>query len=46
MQFLYCKHICFDCNNKVDIKDIIISKMKLKYSSFNYNVIIDDDISD
>ena len=38
--------IDFDCNNKVDIKDIIISKMKLKYSSFNYNVIIDDDISD
>ena len=38
--------IDFDCNNKGDIKDIIISKMKLKYSSFNYNVIIDDDISD
>ena len=38
--------IDFGCNNKVDIKDIIISKMKLKYSSFNYNVIIDDDISD
>lgn len=38
--------IDFDCNNKVDIKDIIITKMKIKYPKFNYNVIIDDDISD
>ncbi len=38
--------IDFDCNNKKDIKDIIIAKMRLKYPEFNYNVIIDDDISD
>lgn len=38
--------IDFDCNNKIDIKDVIISKMKSKYPEFEYNVIIDDDISD
>lgn len=38
--------IDFVCNNKIDIRDIIIYKMMLKYPNFNYNVIIDDDISD
>ena len=38
--------IDFDCNNKSGIKDIIITKMKLKYPEYEYNVIIDDDISD
>ena len=38
--------IDFDCNNKDDIKNIIIDKMRLKYSDFDFSVIIDDDISD
>lgn len=38
--------IDFDCNNKDDIKDIIIDKMKLKYPKYEFSVIIDDDISD
>ena len=38
--------IDFDCENKQEIKDIIITKMKLKYKEYEYSVIIDDDISD
>jgi divalent metal cation (Fe/Co/Zn/Cd) transporter len=38
--------IDFDCSNKVDVKNIIIDKMKLKYPKYEFSVIIDDDISD
>lgn len=38
--------IDFDCNNSDIIKDNIITKMKIKYKDFDYNVIIDDDISE
>ena len=38
--------IDFDCENKEELKDMIITKMNLKYKEFEYSVIIDDDISD
>ena len=38
--------IDFDCNNKEDICDEIIKKIKEKYPKYNYKVIIDDDLTD
>lgn len=36
----------FECKNKEDIKEKIISTLKNKYPKYNFNVILDDDISD
>ena len=36
----------FDEKNKEKIKDEIVNKIKEKYPNYNYNIILDSDISD
>ena len=36
----------FECKNKEEIKNIIINELKNKYNMYEFNIILDDDITD